>query len=268
MTELAALPTLDERLMQRGGDPELVAAEYLHVIRDAIDNHPRSLQKTLGPSEVGNPCARRLGYKLLDVETVNRNDDTPWLPTIGTGVHSWLEDTFREANRDKDTRWLVEMRVDVGDGIEGHLDLYDRVTATIYDHKIVGPTQLRKYKASGPGQEYRTQIHLYGRGLTRRGLPVDTVSIAFLPRNSELRDAYIWSESYDEQMALDGLKRLTGITLTVEALGTAALEQLPTEDAYCHRCPWFSAGSTDLSTGCPGHVGRALRPDPITALIA
>lgn len=271
-----SLPQIDafpDHLQQRGGDPKLVAAEYLDVIKRAVANHPRSLQRRIGPSEVGHPCARRIGYKLLDADE-NPRDDTPWLPTIGTAVHAWLEEQFTDENAAHDhKRWLTELRVNVGQingqDVTGSCDLYDRVTATVIDHKVVGATQLKKYKAHGPGDQYRSQIHLYGRGLIARGLPVDTVSIAFLPRNGELTGAYIWHEPYDERVALDALERANGIALTVAGLGIPGLSLLPTADAYCHRCPFFLAGSTDLAAGCPGDP-EAVPPrsqDQILALI-
>lgn len=270
---LAPVQPYPEHLVQRGGSGDLAAAEYLDVITRAITNHPRSLQKRIGPSEVGNPCARRIGYKLLGAPEVNTGD-VSWLPTIGTGVHGWLEDTFTAANAGQDSaRYLVELTVSVGEiggtDITGHVDLYDRVTATAVDWKIVGPTTLKGYRSNGPGQQYRNQIHLYGRGLTRRGLPVDRVMIAFLPRNEAFGRAHIWHEPYDETVALAALERAEGIDLTCKALGPNAPAALPTADAYCSRCPWHRAGSTDLTTGCPGDPG-ATPPhsqDPILALV-
>lgn len=269
----AVLPLVERfpaHLEQRGGAPALTSAEYLSVIKDTIAHHPRSLQKRIGPSEIGHPCLRRIGYKLLDVDDLNPADDTPWLPTIGTAVHAWLEDAFTQVNAGHDhARWLTELRVDVGSiggvPITGCCDLYDRVTATVIDHKVVGPTQLKKYRAKGPGEQYRSQIHLYGRGLTRRGLPVDTVSIAFLPRSGELTDAYVWTEAYDEQVALVALERANGISLATTALGVGVLAHLATADAFCHRCPFFVPGSDDLATGCPGDAGgRRTPPPPLT----
>ena len=100
--------------------------------------------------------------------------------------------------------------------------------------------------------------------------------IAFLPRNSELRDAYLWSEPYDEQVALDALQRAEGIHLTTQALGPAGLNVLPTADAYCTRCPWFSRNAAaapgtprDASTSCPGHPAgdQERRRDGVLSLI-
>ncbi len=263
MTALATIDPYPEHLMQRGADPKLLRAEVMDVITNAIANHPRSLQKRIGPSEVGHPCARRIGYTLLGVGPFNGFGDVPWLPTIGTAVHAWLEERFIDANPDQSwARWLVELTVSVGDilgvDITGHCDLYDRATATALDWKIVGATQLRKYRAQGPGPQYRSQIHLYGRGLARRGLPVDQVTIAFLPRNGELRDAHIWTEPYDETVAEQALQRATGIATACAALGTDALPHLEAVEAFCARCPFHKPGSTDLAAGCPG-VGQAPR---------
>lgn len=272
MSTLPAIEPYPDHLAQRGRDGALVGADYLGVIEDAITNHPRSLQKRIGPSEIAHPCARRIGYKLAGTPEGNVGD-IAWLPTIGTGVHTWLEDAFTEANRDREIRWLTEARVSVGEilgaDITGSCDLYDRATATVIDHKIVGPSTLKKYRSKGPGDQYRGQIHLYGRGYTRRGLPVDRVMIAFLPRNSALSDAYLWHEPYDEQIALDALQRVEGIALTVQALGAAAPAALPTADAYCQRCPWYRAGTTDLAAGCPGdRTATSTRSqDQILALI-
>lgn len=269
----AHLPELPPHLRLFGSSPDLVAKEYLHVISDGITNQPRSLQKAIGPSEIGAPCARRLGYKLLGLP--ERDQPPNWKATVGTGAHMWLEtafdaDNLRIAQAEGQERWLVETRVSVGEvnGVEitGSCDLYDRWTGTVIDHKTVGPTQLRKYRTSGPGDQYRVQAHLYGRGWIRKGLPVTTVAVAFLPRNGELAEAHIWHEPYNEQIAIDALQRLTGIDLACRALGPAALAALPTADQYCGLCPHFKAGSPDLASGCPGDPGASKTQAPALTL--
>jgi len=257
----ATIEPLPANLLQLGGDAELVMDEYVDVIARTIANHPRSKQVRIGPSEVGQACARRLGYKLAGFP--EREQPPNWKATIGTAVHSWLEDAFGQDNRrcaraGGPDRWATETRVTVGatatlGKISGSCDLYDRVTGTVLDHKIVGPSQLKHYRASGPSAQYRTQAHLYGRGLHLLGLPVETVAICFLPRNGDISEAYLWHESWDEQVALDGLDRLEGIAVAINFAGTAALAALPTAPVWCRNCPFFKAGSTDPAQGCPGH---------------
>ena len=82
------------------------------VIRGAIANHPRSLQKRIGPSEIGTPCDRRIGYKLLGQDENPRGD--AWKPTVGTAVHGWLEKALEDANLAQviADRILADERVD------------------------------------------------------------------------------------------------------------------------------------------------------------
>lgn len=263
----AAVTPLPVELTQPGGSA--FPDEYLYAITNAIVNHPRSLQRSIGPSELGHPCSRRIAYKLMAYPEVEKPPN--WLATIGTGTHLWLETAFDLYNTQNahlmggQERFYVETKVSVGEvnGVEitGSCDLYDRVTETVVDHKVVGPTQLTKYKRHGPSDQYRTQAHLYGRGWRRAGLNVSTVMIAFLPRNGELADAYIWHEPYDEQVALDALQRLAGIDLATKTLGDRALEILPTADAWCHHCAFFLADSADLQKGCPGDPASKVHSD-------
>lgn len=252
-------PPLPDFLTMPGTSPDLLRKELLDVIQTAIREHPRSQQVAIGPSEVGHPCARRIGYQLLEYD--ERPDQTPnWKATVGTAIHTWLEEQFGTNNAQhyepEGTRWLLEETVDCGEvlgqPLVGHCDLYDQVTFTVVDWKSVGPTMLKKYKSKGVGPAYRAQAHLYGRGWARQGRRVDHVAVMFLPRQGELRDAYWWTEPYDEQIALDALQRVNGIALTTQALGNNALGVLPTADAFCQMCPFYKAGATDLTRGCPG----------------
>lgn len=264
---------LPAHLMQLGSDPSLLGRELIAEITHAIVEHPRSQQVALGPSEIGHPCARRIGYKYLGHQ--EHVGEPNWKATVGTALHSWLEGVMDQTNLrlsgglTGQERFLIESDVVAGtingQPLGGHCDLYDRVTATVVDWKSVGPTQLKKYKSKGPGDQYRIQAHLYGRGWQNQGLPVERVAVMFLPRNGELRESYYWSETYDEQIALAALQRAEGIAITTAALGDASLPLLGTADAFCSLCPFFAARSTDLSAGCPGdpasHSRPAINPD-------
>jgi hypothetical protein len=265
---LAPLPA---ELTQAGGG-DAFADEYMHAITDAIVNAPRSLQHSIGPSEIGSVCNRSIGYRLLN----HPERETPpnWRATVGTGTHLWLETAFDAYNvsnahlLDGQERFYIETKVSVGvvngTAVTGSCDLYDRVTQTVVDHKTCGKTRLAAYRRKGPGQQYRIQAHLYGRGWQRAGLAVSTVMIAFLPRDGELKDAYIWHEPYDEQVAIDALERLAGIDLTIKTLKYDALGHLATADYYCHSCSYFKAKSDDLRNGCPGDPASNANKDTST----
>lgn len=268
------IEALPEHLTSRGGDPALLKAELVDVITTAIANQPRSLQRRIGPSEIGSPCQRRIGYKLAGVPPVNGS--SAWRPTVGTAVHTWLEDVFRLANRvwrDQAgadvTRWLVEHKVCIGevpglaaivaddhddDDIRGRCDLYDRVTATSVDWKIVGPATLKRVKTGHLDHKYRVQGHAYGYGWTRRGQPVDTVAVMFLPSNGELAQAHMWHEAYDQQVVADALSNVATVTAALTAFGPErALPVLTTADDHCDFCPYRLPAATDVAEACPGH---------------
>lgn len=260
--------------------PASMRDELTAVIATAITQHPRSLQQQIGPSEIGTPCARRLGHKLAGTPAA-REQSPAWRPTVGVATHEWLADTFRADNAryTPDERWLVETSVWVGDVdgvmITGSADLYDARMQWVIDWKIVGPGSLKKYRAAVnrgdcPSEQYRTQLHLYGRGFTQlgAGLPVDRVAIVFLPSAGELTDAVVWDERYDEQVALDALARADGIAAGLRLVGPdAILPQLATSDAHCAHCPWMKPGATDLARECPGDAALYPKPLAMTDLV-
>lgn len=258
MTDLPALGHLAD--LHTGG--ELLPAEVLDVIADALANSPRSRQAAIGPSELGTPCVRRLAYRLAAVPKVN-DSRVAWKPAVGTAVHAFVEDIFIAANAGNPrARWLVETRVDVGQvagaTITGSADLYDLVTGTVIDLKVVGTASLRaKRAANHPGDQYRAQLHLYGRGFARRGLPVTSVAILAVPQNGELTERWWWTEPYDEQVALATLARADSAAALVTAGGAAAAAALPTADAWCSYCPWHLPAATDHTEACPGHKAKA-----------
>jgi hypothetical protein len=261
-------------------DPNLGPADTLAdltgIVTDAIDNAPRSQQVAIGPSEIGHPCDRRLAYKLNDHPRIN-SGRLAWKPAIGTAVHAWKQEIVERWNwanpmTDGGPRFIVEGRVHVGEAggrpISGSSDVYDRLTATNGDYKIVGGDRLRHYREHGPGHQYRVQAHAYGRGYALLGYPMRWVAIWFLPRDREFDKSYFWYEPYDEQIALDALERLDGITKLTDALGAAAPPLLGTADAFCTSCRYYGAGSKDLTKACPGDPAVHAASPALQSLIA
>lgn len=217
----------------------LTREDLLAPLVRAITHAPRSLQKKIGPSELGQPCARRLLHKIAGDDEPDRGP--AWRPTIGTAVHAFLDPIY-----EVDADYITETKVSVGEvrgqEITGHMDLYHLPTGTAIDWKVVGKSRLAIYKTKGPGPQYRTQIHLYGRGMQRAGYDVKQVKIAFLPREGELKDAHIWTEDYNEEIAVNALNRYAGLCTLLETKGKdAALELFdPCTEWFC---PWCGSGS-------------------------
>lgn len=230
-----------------------IAPELRTIIEASIIHAPRSQQATIGPSELGMDCPRCLTHRLAGTPQAQ---EAAWLPTIGTAVHAHLEDIFTRHEKARalvglPPRFLLEQRVTVGHigqtPITGSTDLFDTQNGVVTDWKVVGTTTLRKVKAHGAPQQYRTQAMLYGKGWQAAGYDVSGVLIYFLPRNAvSLSDAIAWTAPYDPEPALVALDRANRIHAHISSAGVdAALEAAGehTEDGFtCRRYPdWVPA---------------------------
>lgn len=233
----------------------VLAEEYEQVMITGMEQHERSQQKLIGPSEIGVPCDRALLYKLAQTPEPPRGP--AWKPAVGTACHSQQEEWFSKITTPAGTTpkdWEVEQKVAVGnignDTILGSTDLY-AVSGTVIDHKFVGKWKLNHVKAQDdPGPQYRVQAHTYGRGWSLEGFPVHVVMIAFHMRDGELTDSYYWWEHYDEQVAVNALQRANERYAMLTTFGLAqALNLFPLcTDQWC---PWCNRDRTYDSTPLP-----------------
>jgi hypothetical protein len=199
-------PTKGERIA--AADDTGLRSELISIIKNFAANAPRSLQRSIGPSQVGTACPRELAYMLSDLEPT-RDVHDPWPSIVGTAVHSWLADAMAAANPPPpaDPIWIPERRVDVGFGLRGSSDVFHIPTGCVLDWKILGDTTYRQYTSAGPSEVYRTQAHCYGLGFARAGFQVARVGIVFMGRSKYLKDMFIWSEPWDPERALRALDR-------------------------------------------------------------
>jgi len=225
-----------------------------NVIRAKSDNSPRSKVVRIGPSEIGDPCLRKLGYKLMEVPKTNSFSD-PWPSVSGTAIHAWLAEAFEAVNGDAD--WLVEHRVEARPGLSGTLDLFQRSSGTVIDHKCVGATSMKTRKAEGPTEQQVIQLNIYAYALELQGHEVKKVALAFYPLGGMLSGMHIWLGDYDRQVALDAMQRLDATVELIAMLDPEAhperWELIPAATSRgCSYCPWFVPGSDNLAIGCPG----------------
>ncbi|MFG2618050.1 hypothetical protein ACGFXC_10520 [Streptomyces sp. NPDC048507] len=243
------------------------ALEDLFLSADSQSD--RSRQRAIGPSEVGDDCARRLRYKVIGTPPVRQDQDS-WAAILGTSAHLWIAEVFRQRNRTLGReRYLIEHRVTVRPGMTGQVDLYDKATATAYDWKLVGPETLRSYGTQGPPNRYLVQGQLYGRGLQNEGLEVRKIAIVVLPRAAKIRDkAQIWSYAPDQDVVDASLARLDEIAGL--PAGTP-MDVIPaTAQSECRWCPWFDPGHAVEADerGCRGGHFARRRKDTCEDLIA
>lgn len=185
--------------------------EILEAVVHHERHRPRSLQLRLGPSEVGTPCARRLAFGATGTKEKGSNKYTEVMPSmIGTAMHAQMEKVMELQNQILGReRWHTEIKV--LEPVAGTCDLYDEDTETVVDWKFLGKATYSKYSTKGPNDEYRKQVHLYGLGIENMGYKVKNVSIMMFNRNGRLRDAHLWMEPFDRQLALDTDKRFRDI---------------------------------------------------------
>jgi hypothetical protein len=212
---------------------------------------------------MGDPCDRRVGYRIAEVPETNTGFD-PWAAIVGTSIHSWLDDAISSwvvATASK--AWLTETPVTLDGFIKGRSDLFNVDEACVIDHKGAGPSVMKKVVKDGPGPGYVVQVQLYGYGYEQLGYEVKKVALAFYPRAGWLRDMYVWTADYDRDVALAALARVSRIATEVVALDILKeghghrweqIEATPTD--HCGFCPWYQRDRTPEmgadETGCPG----------------
>lgn len=195
------------------------------VIAEITKGTERDKQVRVGPSSVGNPCPKCLGRELAGV----KDYEFSLYPWLGTAMHSYLEQsTFPEAQH--------ELRVEVGEipgygPIKGSIDLY--MDGIVGDWKLVNSKRIKTFRVKGPPDLYRYQTQLYARGCELAGLPVDSVAIIFIPRDSgDVRDIWVHEEDYQPEMAEAALERAGRV---FEIVQTDGWESLPSHDD-CWTC--------------------------------
>lgn len=238
--------------------PHPFSREIIRMVREYDASRPRSMQKHLGPSEIGTGCDRQLAYKLAGREPVNETAD-PWFPIIGSAVHEWLSKMATYYNdvvlgRHANPRFIVENRVKVatqqgGYDTSGHTDLYDVDNERVVDWKIVGATTMRKVKDGDPAQ-YKIQAMTYGTGWVQAGYPVREVMIAYLPRSNFLNKMHLNVHPYDPTITPLALQRVG----TIEAMVQAGIPPEAFGAADCTIwCPFYRPKVELGHSSCPGH---------------
>lgn len=222
---------------------------------------PRSRQRAIGPSELGDPCDRKLAYRIAGIRPINLGAD-PWPAIVGTSIHNWLEEAINKYQSSvEDLGYITELRVYPDPLVKGRSDVFHVPTATVVDHKTTGTDGMRKAKKGIIPEGYRVQVHLYGLGHERAGRAVRNVALVFYPRSGWLNDAQVWIEPYDRNVAEAALARLYSLANRLIEMDIGANPQrFQLIDASpgdaCIWCPFYSQErDIDIAAddkGCPG----------------
>lgn len=248
-----ASPTAPLPTPERGQDNRASAvASWVQETVWSYENRPRgrSAQASLGPSEVGSECDRKLVFRLMGATPASHGGGVKWPAFVGTGVHSQMEAVSKFADADRG-RFLVEHRVKIiDDELEGTLDLYDRMNSRVIDWKAPSARAVRKYKINGPGDQYFYQGQLYAFGLSRQGEKPKDIAIVFMARDASSLEQGLHVEVFDYQPSkaremIDKYKRLKELSQTVKA--ATLVPSAPSN--LCQYCPFFAPG---VNGACDG----------------
>lgn len=273
-------------------EPASTIAELRQVLIDFEANRPRSMQKALGPSELGTPCQQKIARKLLGAPQRPITEPT-WAPFQGTAVHASMEEVVAYWNAQLGReRWLAEDRLTVAGalpGLEGAAgypeiagsgDAFDVDHGMVVDWKHVGITALTKLRTAKRlgkptrdqvSQEYRIQAHLYGMGHENKGREVKHVRLVLLARSWKYDDSDEWTEPYNPDLAQWAVDRYYAVVDLLDTLSAhsnpdavTAVPAAPSNDA-CHFCPYKRAGQPSDFAGCAGdEAAHERRLDRIT----
>lgn len=225
----------------------------------------RSMQPTIGPSEIGSQCMRRIAMKLSQRPEVNFEKDT-YAAWFGTQGHLGLEEMLRWANQTMHAeRFLIEAPLEFGSEAmpHGHSDAFDRrpdavgfdrLQGIVIDWKFPGTSALSKMHLDGISLEYETQGHLYGYGQRLAGENVERVAVIALPRQTgDLSGKFVWVAPYDEEIAIKAIKKAEAIKKRLDELGPEGYRQAPKTPSYlCPFCPFYLANDAAEVRGCSG----------------
>lgn len=249
--------------------PPSTVAELRNVLIGYDASRPRSMQTSLGPSELGTPCQQQMARKLAGAPRRPVTDPT-WAPFQGTAVHAEMEKVVAYWNEQLGRqRWYAEDKLVIDDEIGGHGDAFDCDHGMVVDWKFVGTTALTKLRAARNAgkppreqvsQDYRIQAHIYGFGHELKGRPVRYVRLVLLARSWKYDDSDEWTEPYNPDLVDWALKRYYATKELLAALNVAAnpdaIAAVPASPGEaCKWCPFRRPGPSNW-VGCPGDVNR------------
>ena len=211
-------------------DPKELLVTALHKKENS---RPRSNQVQIGPSELGG-CRRKVWYRLNDQPETNDNE-LKLAAIMGTAIHGATENAL-----DGREDLMIETEVEYN-GMKAHIDLFIPSSGDVVDWKTVKKQNLSYF----PSQQQRWQVQVYGYLLDKSGKGKPRrVNLVAIPRDGDERDIKVYSEDYDESVALEALSWLEAIKVSSEAPSPER------DESYCKfYCKYYDASG---QLGCVG----------------
>lgn len=198
---------------------------YLTITKQSA----RDKQKSLGPSDLADPCDVCVARKIA---TVCGFPTTPVPRTfshkawIGTAIHQKLERDLPlvyPRGSKEDPNFYQEVRATIGEvsglgTVRGHLDLLLPKRGLVVDYKTADLARINKYKEKGVPAAHAGQTMLYLRGVRNAGRVARMAALVYIPRDSnDLSDIWIATCSYQDPMATGLLNRAQNLVEVVRS---------------------------------------------------
>ena len=211
----------------------------------ADQERARTNQVEPGMSDLGS-CRRRFGYKLALTPHVNRRGSIQ--AAVGSAIHDLIALVLLKYVKDGD---LIEFTVEYA-GLKGTLDRYFREEKRVVDTKTTSARWAEHIKLHGPDHSHVWQVACPAAGLLKIGMPVETVAIEYLVRDSGRE--FIVEKPFDVQDVRDALE-------WAQSIRDTPVDDLPRDyepdSEMCLGCPY---GGVDGGICWEGHVtGKDLR---------
>lgn len=231
--------------------------EVMHWINNAS---PRTQQVTLGCSEAGDECTRKIAYRMIGAKKIHTPD--PLKANMGTAFHHWLDQgmqAYQEELITSQQDWITETEVWPAKFLKGHVDLYNRRTHLVLDWKTTSADILKEWVKLGMiPPKYLIQVMLYGKGMINAGYQVDRVGIIGINRSGTFNDIVVLTQEYDEAVVQAALRRVWELGKHLRSVDIEANPHLFADipaapSRLCGWCPMYRGGSKPAdATGCPG----------------
>ena len=235
------------------------------ALRLLTQKSDRDRQKTVGASQIGDPCTYHLAEAMLP-RTEEERESKYWLGAkVGTAVHYLLESMIEDADLEQFPELSgakVEEKIHLGT-IDGYGEINSKPDLVLVEenHLIDWKTTSRakskklQFAFDYPDradqdslytvQKYTAQSQLYAWGLNRSGIKIDNISLVFINRDgTQSNDVWSTTFEYSEDYAVAVWERFENIwTLLQDYANIEDMSRHPS----CFRCKSGNTPSLILS---------------------
>jgi hypothetical protein len=232
--------------------PDLVTPRNLLTVIESFSVTARSLQATIGVSEIGMSCQRCIIRKLAMLPKTLEVGS--WRAQLGTYVHGGLAEDF-ESRYGESGKVIIEQSLTVHTYkdfvLRGSCDAFfpNDGKGLVVDWKIVGDDTLDSVRNGKVKEQYIVQGNLYALGWELLGYPIEKVAIMFMPANKGnlQRDAVPVEFPYDRLLAANALAKIETYIDLAEKIGWENLLKQHSPQSGCFSCGQYTAVDNPVS---------------------